>query len=97
MVNKITGNHIPHAPVITKSTLTSCKYTVTILITFTSHSHHVHITFASHSHHIRITFASLSRHILVQGTPMVMSFDIRDDALLLPRWEILTNEEVRPD
>ena len=31
----------------------------------------------------------------IMGTPMVMSFDIRDDTLLLPRWEILTNEEVR--
>lgn len=30
----------------------------------------------------------------IMGTPMVMSFDIRDDALLLPRWDILTNEEV---
>jgi hypothetical protein len=28
------------------------------------------------------------------GTPMVMSFDIRDDTKLLPLWDILTNEEV---
>jgi hypothetical protein len=30
-----------------------------------------------------------------QGTPMVMSFDIRDDTKLLPIWDTLTNEEVR--
>jgi len=30
----------------------------------------------------------------IMGTPMVMSFDIRDDSKLLPVWDILTNEEV---
>jgi hypothetical protein len=31
----------------------------------------------------------------IMGTPMVMSFDIRDDSKLLPIWDTLTNEEVR--
>ena len=30
----------------------------------------------------------------IMGTPMVMSFDIRDDTKLLPIWDTLTNEEV---
>jgi hypothetical protein len=30
----------------------------------------------------------------IMGTPMIMSFDIRDDSKLLPIWETLTNEEV---
>eukprot|EP01079_Euglenida_sp_SAG-EU17-18_P006447 gene6447-1150_t len=30
----------------------------------------------------------------IMGTPMVFSFDIRDDAQLLPRWPVLTNEDV---
>ena len=30
----------------------------------------------------------------IMGTPMVMSFDIRDDSKLLPIWDTLTNEEV---
>ena len=30
----------------------------------------------------------------IMGTPMVMSFDITDDAKLLPIWDTLTNEEV---
>jgi hypothetical protein len=30
----------------------------------------------------------------IMGTPMVMSFDIRDDSRLLPLWDILTNEEI---
>ena len=33
--------------------------------------------------------------VMKQGTPMVMSFDIRDDTKLLPIWDTLTNEEVR--
>ena len=30
----------------------------------------------------------------IMGTPMIMSFDIRDDSKLLPIWDTLTNEEV---
>ena len=30
----------------------------------------------------------------IMGTPMIMSFDIRDDSKLLPIWNTLTNEEV---
>ena len=30
----------------------------------------------------------------VMGVPMIMSFDVRDDAQLLPLWDVLTNEEV---
>jgi len=30
----------------------------------------------------------------IMGTPMIFSFDVRDDSKLLPLWGILTNEEV---
>ena len=38
--------------------------------------------------------ASLFGLYAVMGVPMIMSFDVRDDAQLLPLWETLTNEEV---
>ena len=45
--------------------------------------------------HVHGKKAAVIDGVMKQGTPMIMSFDIRDDTKLLPIWDTLTNEEVR--